>query len=203
MQNEKLDVWKAQISAFHFPRWEELPEVDLYMDQVVGYLNQKLSVFCGADETETGQYITPTMINNYVKQKIIAAPVKKRYDRTCLSALIVLFCAKQVLSIGMTGTLIACCRWREDPVCAYNRFCQIFEDVIHDTVSGTQTHMQTAKKSAEDDMLTATAIAFINKNYVEKLLSAARSNTAPEKESAIAGNASATDLSKTEGTVQA
>lgn len=202
MQNEKLDVWKAQISAFHFPRWEELPEVDLYMDQVVGYLNQKLSVFCGADETETGQYITPTMINNYVKQKIIAAPVKKRYDRTCLSALIVLFCAKQVLSIGMTGTLIACCRWQEDPVCAYNRFCQIFEDVIHDTVSGTQNRMQTAKKSMEDDMLTATAIAFINKNYVEKLLSAARSNTTLQEESAITGTGT-TDSKKNEGAEQA
>jgi len=80
-QNEKLQQWKNQISSFLFPRWNELPEVDLYMDQVVGYLSQKLSVFYDTEDEDSGKMITATMINNYVKQRIIAAPVKKRYDR--------------------------------------------------------------------------------------------------------------------------
>ena len=39
---QRLQLWKDQIAAFTFPRWQELPEIDLYMDQVVGYLSQKL-----------------------------------------------------------------------------------------------------------------------------------------------------------------
>ena len=47
---DKLQLWRDQIAAFTFPRWNELPEIDLYMDQVVGYLSQKLSVFYDNDD---------------------------------------------------------------------------------------------------------------------------------------------------------
>ena len=168
-QNEKLQQWKNQISSFLFPRWNELPEVDLYMDQVVGYLSQKLSVFYDTEDEDSGKMITATMINNYVKQRIIAAPVKKRYDRSCVSALIVLFCLKQVLSIGSSGAVIAQCRWNEDPAGAYDRFCHIFETVLHRTVSENKCFEQDVDVDS-DPCLSAVAIAFTNKLYAEKII---------------------------------
>ena len=87
-ETDRLQAWCDQIAAFTFPRWQELPEIDLYMDQVVGYLSQKLAVFYDTDDDRRS--ITATMINNYVKQKIIPPPVKKRYGRDAVSALMVL-----------------------------------------------------------------------------------------------------------------
>ncbi len=167
MQNEKLDAFRAGICAFRFPRWNELPEIDLYMDQVVGYLGGKLAVFSDEDADNA---ITSTMINNYVKQKVIPAPVKKRYDRTCVASMIVLFCAKQVLSIGMTGQLLASVRMSDMPMAQYDRFCHIFETVLSGTVTETSDAAVLDALRREDALMTAVAVAFANKLYAEKLL---------------------------------
>ena len=169
---QRLQLWKEQIAAFTFPRWQELPEIDLYMDQVVGYLSQKLSVFYDTDDDRRS--ITATMINNYVKQRIVLPPVKKRYSRAAVSSLMVLFCAKQVLSIGLCGALIAQCRGAGtddgDAAAFHDRFCHIFETVLHHTVAGDEDLSYLAELRREDCTLTATAIAFANQNYAERLI---------------------------------
>lgn len=182
---DKLQIWRDQIAAFTFPRWNELPEIDLYMDQVVGYLSQKLSVFYDNDDDRRS--ITATMINNYVKQKIIAAPQKKRYGRTAVSSLMVLFCTKQVLSIGNIGTLIIESRGdnaHNDATAAafYDRFCRIFEEVLHRTVAEDTDSAYLEALRGEDRVLTVTAAAFANQIYAERMLSqsAAISDAAPD-----------------------
>ncbi len=163
----RLDAWRAQIAAFSFPRWQELPEIDLYMDQVVGYLSQKLAVFYDTDDESCG--ITATMINNYVKQKVIAPPVKKRYDRAAVSSLMMLFCAKQVLSIGLCGELIAQYRASgAENAALHDRFCTVFEQVLHCTVSDADDLSALSVLRREDRTLTATAIAFANQIYAER-----------------------------------
>ena len=70
--------------SFRCPRWRELPELELYMDQVLCILEKNLGLF--GEETDskkeddgqkTSVVITPTMINNYVKNKLIPPPEKK------------------------------------------------------------------------------------------------------------------------------
>lgn len=185
MQNEKTEAFRQRICSFHFPRWNELPEIDLYMDQVVGYLGGKLSVFT---DGETDTAITSTMINNYVKQKIISAPVKKRYDRACVASMIVLYCAKQVLSIGMTGRLLASLRDADAPAAPYDRFCRIFETVLYGTVSDASDAAVLADLRREDPLLTAVAVAFANKLYAETLIGAV---SAPEDAQSAEDNAEA------------
>jgi len=168
----RLDDWTAQIAAFTFPRWQELPEIDLYMDQVVGYLSQKLAVFYDAEDAEA-KGITATMINNYVKQRVIASPVKKRYNRAAVSALMVLFCVKQVLPIGLCGTLISRCLAQtqtDDPALFHDRFCHVFEEVLHHTVAEDEDPAYLAALRREDCTLTTAAVAFANRIYAEKLL---------------------------------
>ncbi len=167
MQMEALDMFRQRICAFRFPRWTELPEIDLYMDQVVGYLSGKLAVFTD-DASDTA--ITSTMINNYVKQKIIPAPIKKRYDRRCVAAMMMLYCAKQVLSIGMTGKLLASFPSSDEPAVGYDRFCRIFETVLSGTVTEDADAAVLAELRREDPLMTSVAVAFSNKLYAETLI---------------------------------
>ena len=69
-QEERIE----KVIKHHIPRWNELPEIDLYLDQVVNYLEKYLGILnVNRDE----KIITKTMINNYVKLGIMPAPEKK------------------------------------------------------------------------------------------------------------------------------
>ena len=62
---------------FHIPRFNELPRVPLYKDQVITYLeNLVKSMNIESDE----KLLTPTMLNNYVKQKVVSPPKDKKYN---------------------------------------------------------------------------------------------------------------------------
>lgn len=76
MSKEKnlTNVENKKIANFHIPRWNEFPEIDIYLDQLVTYIENYLNPYIGSEEIPV---ITKTMINNYVKQNVIPAPVKK------------------------------------------------------------------------------------------------------------------------------
>ena len=62
------------LDKVHIPRWNELPNVDLYLDQVVTFINSSLEAFLpcngGNDDKKENQILTKTMINNYVRNII-------------------------------------------------------------------------------------------------------------------------------------
>ena len=60
--NKRLSKWFDDSMKIHFPRWEELPEIELYMDQVIAFTEKYLK-FIAEDGTKA---ITPSIINNYV-----------------------------------------------------------------------------------------------------------------------------------------
>ena len=91
MQNNEERIEK--IIKHHLPRWNELPEIDLYLDQVVNYLEKYLGILSSNDDDKI---ITKTMINNYVKQGIMPAPEKKKYGKTHIAYLMVICILKQV-----------------------------------------------------------------------------------------------------------
>ena len=59
----------------HISRWEEIPDFPLYIDQVVSIIEKSLSFL----KNDNDAIITKTMINNYVKRKLVKAPIKKKY----------------------------------------------------------------------------------------------------------------------------
>lgn len=75
--------------------WDLLPDLGLYMDQVVLYLEQR----CRPLYTSPGQFITPAMINNYVKSGLLLRPDRKKYGRAHLALLVMLCTLKQVSSL--------------------------------------------------------------------------------------------------------
>ena len=72
------------------PRCNELPDLELYMDQVTSLIGRYLK-----DDRE----LTASMVNNYVKHKAMPAPVRKKYTREHLAYLIVICTLKPVLPI--------------------------------------------------------------------------------------------------------
>jgi len=100
----KLMEWEGALKGYALPDWEGFPSLPLYMDQVTFLLNGYLSLFPEDEQAET--IVTPAMINNYVKLKIIPAPVKKRYSREHLAYLVMVCVLKQSMSTGDIRRLI-------------------------------------------------------------------------------------------------
>lgn len=94
----KLERWEKYIQNYSLPQWEALPDFGLYMEQAVTYLSDVLA-FVPVSDNPKDRLITPSAINNYVRLKLMPAPVKKRYYRIHLAYLILIFTLKQSLTI--------------------------------------------------------------------------------------------------------
>ena len=110
-----MDIKKEQlISAFteiehgltnySLPYWDMLPDIDLYMDQVVSVVTKCLEV--PSTTMDFHRSITPSMINNYVKLGIIPAPVRKKYSRIHLAYLLIICTLKQTLDMSTIQQII-------------------------------------------------------------------------------------------------
>ncbi|HEM4277134.1 DUF1836 domain-containing protein [Streptococcus suis] len=77
------------------PYWHELPDLDLYLDQVLLYVNQTTN----SSKLLEQKSLTASMINNYVKHKQLEKPVKKKYQKQQVARLIALSILKNVFSI--------------------------------------------------------------------------------------------------------
>ncbi len=93
MQNRKEN--NAGLTAYTPPNWEQLPDLGLYMDQVITYMERQCRVLYPV----AGSILTPSMINNYVKCGLVKRPVGKKYDRVQLAQLMMLCTLKQVASL--------------------------------------------------------------------------------------------------------
>ena len=99
----KLQQWAKSFREFKANEWDTLPDIDLYMDQVIGYLNRQLRI---QGKDNEGQIITPSMINNYVKSGQVTHPDRKKYVREHLAQLYMLCSMKQILTIPDASELI-------------------------------------------------------------------------------------------------
>lgn len=120
------------LQTLHLPRWEELPDFNLYMDQVLSLLNGWLEPL--NFEKDKG-ILTSGMINNYVKNSIVKAPVKKHYKRYHLAYLLVVACMKRCFSLSEIAGLIRIYSDIEDPnriAKDYNRVVEILQGSIQE-----------------------------------------------------------------------
>lgn len=152
--------------SFHYPRYEELPDLDMYMDQVLQLLNRYFAhIITYSDE----KIMTKTMINNYVKNGVLPRPQKRKYTRNHLAYLIVITALKQTFSIDEITTLIQF-QMREYPIeRAYNYFCEELEACL----KGVFTHQPVihAKANNQDEfevyLLSNAILAIVEKLYVQ------------------------------------
>ena len=102
-KRKRLTDWAGNMERAKLPRWEQLPDMDLYMDQVITYLEKQTEICKGPYDDKV---ITTSMVNNYVKNKVIPATVKKKYAPKHLAALISVCVLKQSLPISLLGDII-------------------------------------------------------------------------------------------------
>ena len=97
--SHKLARWDRFITDYHLPDWETIPDFGLYMDQVIVLLEQYLT-FIPTPAGSKEKFVTSSTINNYVRLKIMPAPVKRKYHRIHIAYLIMILTMKQSLSIS-------------------------------------------------------------------------------------------------------
>lgn len=110
---------------FTMPAWAEIPDLGLYMDQVITFTQRSYAPLYGDD---AAKLLTSSMVNNYVKAGLIARPLGKKYGREQLAAILMIVQLKGVLSMDMirllvTGDIEACykhfCERQSQALCAF------------------------------------------------------------------------------------
>ena len=101
--NKTLSKWLDDLNKFSYRNYDELPDIDLYMDQVVTFLEKQLAIF---QTSSLDKQITSSMINNYVKGEVVSAPIAKKYNREHLALIQEVCTLKQVLSIAEVKQVI-------------------------------------------------------------------------------------------------
>ena len=83
---------------------EEIPDLEIYMDQLTTYLDKRLSFYSREAEAP---FITRSMVNNYSKARLLPPPVSKRYSRIHMMVLSLICQLKRLFTIQDLGRLLA------------------------------------------------------------------------------------------------
>ena len=126
MNKQILDAISSSMCGFRLPRYHEIPDVGLYLEQTTKYVNQCIRPLGFED-------VTSSMVRNYVKHGLIANPIHKQYSANQIAHIIALALLKQVtplehinelfLLLDNGGTYTV-------PV-AYDYFCEELENILH------------------------------------------------------------------------
>ena len=151
---------------FHLPRYEELPDVGLYLEQTAKYISEFLSPL------EEGS-LTPSMVSNYVKKGLIRNPVKKQYGREQIAYLFFIALTKNVLSLDGLINFIALQKRTYSLEKAYDYFCEQFENTLLFTAEVKDT-LDIAGEDTTDEkrLLFSCIVAVTQKIYLERCLEA-------------------------------
>ena len=85
------------LSKMEYVKSSKIPNIDLYMDQVLTFMNGHLE---NVKRYESDKVMTKTMINNYAKNHLLPAPEKKKYTKEHIMVLMFIYYFKNILSIG-------------------------------------------------------------------------------------------------------
>ena len=134
-----MDKYIDTLLTLRLPRWNELPDFELYMDQVISLMQKYLFSYVLPEEA-----LTPSMINNYVKMDVLPAPRKKKYNKEHLAKLIVICLMKKQAPINAINYVM------NEKVSAnglenfYNSFVNLYESALQDAAN---------KAKEENDLL--------------------------------------------------
>ena len=164
---QRLEEWMETLGRFSLPGWEALPQLDLYMDQVVLLLTRYLGpMYTGEDE----RFITASIINNYVRMKVLPPPVKKKYSRSHIAYLVVICTLKQSLSISQIQRLLPKDREEISVQAMYTEFVERFRValsfVCHDPLSQDRRSLE----NGGGLVMTAAILSVLSKSLTDFLL---------------------------------
>ncbi len=164
--NKTLEVWLNELNNFSFKKYEELPDIELYMDQVVTFLEKQIKIF---QNSSLDKQITSSMINNYVKGEVVAAPIAKKYNREHLAAIEEVITLKQVLSIAEVKQILDE-RYKDMPEKGeiFNSFNELQTEKITSIVNEAFKHLNDIDENDTKELInlaldfSLSAVAYIN-----------------------------------------
>lgn len=153
---------KIEFQEYQLPRYAEIPNVGLYLNQVAKYINEYMQPLGDMD-------ITESMISNYVKKHMVTNPVKKQYDREQIAYLLFIAVAKAVLPLNHIQILLDLQKQSYESQRAYDYFCCEFENVLQ-YVFGLKAEMEVIGEDAGElkVLLRNLIITVVHKIYLEK-----------------------------------
>lgn len=166
MKNEMKQQISQSIREFRLPRYHEIPNVGLYLEQTAKYISEYLQPL-------EDSALTVSMVSNYVKKHLIASPVKKQYNRDQIAYLFFIAVAKNVLSLDALSNFMELQK-RTYPIgVAYDYFCEQFEKLLQYTFELTDTMEMTGEDATDEKrLLFSCIVAITQKIYLEKCLAA-------------------------------
>ncbi len=171
MDQKSKDEILQSIRGFSLPRYEEIPNVGLYLEQTAKYISEYVAPL--GDLSLTG-----SMISNYVKKGLVDNPVKKQYGRDQIGYLFFIAIAKGVLCMEDIGLLIQLQKQSYPQATAYEYFRIELENVVS-YVFGLKDSLDTVGSNHADtkNLLRNTIISVAHKAYLDKFIAALRSET--------------------------
>lgn len=151
--SEKFQDALSGIARYKPVPWEMIPDLGLYMDQVITFISNAYAPLYGED---MHSYISPAMINNYVKSKLIPRPTGKKYNREQIALLTMIVALKQVSSMEDIRRMIVVPEG-ESVEYLYTTFCQRFQWVIQ--------ALQNTEDSAFGSLATALDFAILSSGF--------------------------------------
>ena len=100
---ELLQSMLQLLNRISYVKPEQIPDLDLYMDQVTGFMDEHLKKVKRHPDDKA---LTKTMINNYTKARILPPPVKKKYSKEHLFMLLFVYYYKGILSLDDLNTVL-------------------------------------------------------------------------------------------------
>ena len=174
------EFFERQKYECRLQRWDELPDIELYMDQVITLMGKYFGWLSPQDES----VLTSSMINNYVKIGIIPAPIKKKYSRTHLFRLIIICVMKRVLPINDIAALIETLLETRTEDEVLDIFTSRYEEECFNTMSLLESSLEQnaeeeSKAALSLSVVQAAAIAGGNILFSEYALSELRKRAEP------------------------
>lgn len=166
MQQDIKERISKSVAGFRLPRYQEIPNVGLYLEQAAKYISEYMAPL--------GDYaLTSSMISNYVKKGLISSPVKKQYSRDQLAYLIFIAVAKNVLNLDALGHYLRL-QARTYPLWkAYDYFCEEFESLLRFSFDLQDSIDIVGEDSSDEKRVLYTCVAAVSqKVYLEKYLEA-------------------------------
>ena len=172
MEQQMKEIMAQSIKQFHMPSYEQIPDVGLYLDQTVKYIDRYLQPL----DTVA---ITGSMVSNYVKKGLLRNPVKKLYDREQIAYLFFISLAKSVLQLEDITLLIGVQQQMYSTEMAYDYLCDEMENVLQFVFGIKDTLDQVGVEHTDEKMLLRnTIIAVAHKVYLQKYIAALREKKA-------------------------
>lgn len=181
-KNDLLNSILSSISRIDYIKSSDIPNIDLYMDQVTSFMEKELK---STKRYEDDKILTKTMINNYAKDNLLPAPIKKKYSKEHLLLLIFIYYFKNIMSMKDIEMLLGPITERYfdsesdinmtriyDEVCAFEK--ERTKLMMKDIEAIYQSSNETFQDVKEDDQKLLRFFSFICSLsldvYVKKLL---------------------------------